>query len=67
MFTKTYDGIIKGFTKTIDDLRALAVKNAEKDAKKTEVINVLREECNALAMEGGKAIATADKLAALLE
>lgn len=64
---KSYDGIIKGFTKTIADLRALADKNATKEASKTETIKVLKAECVALETEGKKALATADKLAGLLE
>jgi hypothetical protein len=66
-FTKSYEGIIKGFTKTIADLRELAESNLAKEIKKTETITLLKAECVALEAVGKKAIATADKLAGLLE
>ena len=67
LFTKTYNGIIKGFTKTIADLRLLSETNARKAGEKTEKVLQLRDERDMLYDEGSRATATADKLAALLE
>jgi hypothetical protein len=66
IFGKTYEGIIKGFTKTIKDLRALAEKNAVKIEVRTNTIKDLKAECISLEKEGSKAVMTAEKLESLL-
>jgi hypothetical protein len=67
LFTKTYDGIIKGFTKTINDLRDLADKNVGKITSNNDKLFKLEVETTNLKDESKKALLTADKLAALLE
>jgi hypothetical protein len=67
LFTKTYDGIIKGFQKTIDDLLALADANSEKVSVTAAKISNLSDERTALLHEGDKALKTAGKLKALLD
>lgn len=62
LLTPTYEGIIKGFTKTIEKLEALAARNAAKEAETTARIKELKNECVRLEEEGKKAMATATKL-----
>lgn len=63
---KKYNGIIKGFTKTIKKLENLAEGNANSAIFRRESINKLNNEIKALDNEGAMAATTARKLSELI-
>ena len=62
LFKKSYDQIVKGFTKVEKDLRELEVRETEKSVALDREIGELRTERNAAMTEAVHAAKTADKL-----
>lgn len=62
IFNKTYDQIVKGFTKVKSDLRVLEQRETEKSITLDREIVALRDERNVALKESVRAGATADKL-----
>lgn len=63
---KKYNGIIKGFTKTIKKLENLASTNAAETEKNLSAIFLLKNKNNTLDAEGNMAATTARKLSELI-
>jgi len=62
LFKKSYDQIVKGFTKVKADLRALEQRETEKSVSLDREIVTLRDERNIALKESARAGHTADKL-----
>ena len=67
MFKKSYDTIIKGFTKTITQLEELVEQNENDASENQNTIHTLEAKNRNLLSERNKALNTAQKLKALLE
>lgn len=63
----TVNSALKGFRKTIDKLRLVAIRETEEADAKTAQINELRTQVAGHDAEAHRAVNIADKLAALLE